>query len=146
MPVVQIARRHSALTTLLAVLLAASLWIAPGAQAREDAIRGVIADQIEAFRADDFARAFDHASDGIRRMFGTPERFGRMVREGYPMVYRPETLRFGALREAHGRLWQRVIVTDGDGRLHMLEYEMIEGENGWRINGVMRAPGQGAGA
>ena len=31
---------------------------------------------------------------------------------------------------------QRVLVTDGAGALTVLEYDMVEGEQGWRIDGV----------
>lgn len=131
---------------LAALLLAILLLAPPAAAADESAIQGVISSQIEAFRADDFDSAFGFASPTIRGMFGTSERFGRMVREGYPMVYRPETLRFGDLREARGRLWQRVIVTDADGRMHVLDYDMLRTDSGWRINGVVLVPARGAGA
>lgn len=120
---------------LVAVLLA---WPGPGARAQDAAaaIRGVISDQIAAFRADDFGAAFEFASPAIRTMFGDPESFGRMVRQGYPMVWRPERFRFSGLEDRDGRKVQGVLVTDQNGALHMLEYEMIPGEGGWRINGV----------
>ena len=54
----------------------------------------MISEQIDALRADDFATAFTFASPGIQRMFGSPARFGAMVREGYPMVRRPRDVRF----------------------------------------------------
>ena len=96
----------------------------------------MIADQIEAFEADDFETAFGFASPGIRAIFGTPSRFGQMVREGYPMVWRPGEVRFSDLAERGGRTVQRVLVTDAAGALYVLEYEMVEGEQGWRIDGV----------
>lgn len=68
------------------------------ASGREAAIRGVIGSQLDAFEADDVDRAFGFASNGIRGMFGTPERFGQMVREGYPMVWRPGEVRYLELR------------------------------------------------
>ena len=100
------------------------------------AIRQVISEQIEAFKADDFDTAFTFASPGIREMFGTPGRFGAMVREGYPMVWRPGEVRFSDLGERDGRTVQRVLVTDAAGALFVLEYEMVPGEQGWRIDGV----------
>lgn len=135
----------------LAALVLIATLVMPGAVRSADdptpnaPIRDVISGQIEALRLDDFATAFGFASPVIREMFGTEERFGRMVREGYPMVYRPEGLRFGELRERGGRLWQRVIVTDAAGRLHTLDYQMLETDAGWRINGVVliQAPGAG---
>jgi hypothetical protein len=127
--------RRMRVLVLVAVLLA---WPGPGARAQDAAaaIRGVISDQIAAFRADDFGAAFEFASPAIRTMFGDPESFGRMVRQGYPMVWRPERFRFSGLEDRDGRKVQGVLVTDQNGALHMLEYEMIPGEGGWRINGV----------
>lgn len=121
------------------------LW-AGMAVAQEAEIRGVIGDQITAFRADDFGAAFAHASPAIKGIFGTPERFGAMVRQGYPMVHRPDEVRYLGLRQEGGRQVQRVMIRDGQGRVHFLDYEMIEAEGGWQINGVRLLPPQGAGA
>ncbi|MCX7645859.1 MAG: DUF4864 domain-containing protein [Rhodobacteraceae bacterium] len=125
---------------------AAILALAGAALAQGDEIRGVIRSQIDAFLKDDFATAFTFASPGIQGIFVTPENFGAMVRNGYPMVWRPSEVDFGELREVAGRLWQRVIVRDAEGRIHVLDYQMVEGADGWRINGVqlLRAPDVGA--
>ena len=50
--------------------------------AQQDEIRGVISAQVEAFLANDFATAFSFASPSIKGLFGSPERFGQMVRQG----------------------------------------------------------------
>ncbi|NNE88926.1 MAG: DUF4864 domain-containing protein [Silicimonas sp.] len=109
-------------------------------------IEGTIASQIEAFRADDFAQAFTFASPNIRRMFGTSENFGMMVRQGYPMVWRPGQLQFLELRDEQGLLWQKVMVQDQEGVFFVLDYQMVETPDGWRINGVylVQAPQLGA--
>ncbi|MDH3264342.1 MAG: DUF4864 domain-containing protein [Paracoccaceae bacterium] len=133
--------------TLKALALAVALGLPAQAQeAPEAVIQGVIRSQIEAFLADDFATAFTFASPAIRGIFQTPETFGAMVRNGYPMVWRPEDVEFGELREIAGQLWQRVIVRDAEGRLHALDYQMVPGHDGWRINGVqlLQAPQVGA--
>lgn len=116
------------------------------AQGSDPAIAGTITRQIEAFRADDFATAFTFASPTIKRLFGSPENFGAMVRQGYPMVHRPDTVRMLELREVAGNLWQRVMITDAEGRTHFLDYQMIETPEGWQINAVhlLRQPGVGA--
>lgn len=119
---------------LLAVSLSAGL--ASGAFAQNAEIEANISAQIQAFKSDDFATAFTFASPNIQRLFGTPENFGTMVRRGYPMVWRPADVRFLELREINGSLWQKVMVVDGDGRVHILDYQMIRQENGWKINGV----------
>jgi len=124
------------------MLLALSLLNAAAAQeSRGPAIEGVIQSQIEAFLADDFATAFTYASPAIRGIFQTPESFGRMVRDGYPMVWRPSEVTFGELREFAGQLWQRVYVRDAEGRRHALDYQMIETSEGWQINGVQLLQG-----
>ncbi len=119
---------------LLALSLSAGL--ASGAFAQSAEIEANIAAQIQAFRADDFATAFTFASPNIQRLFGNPDNFGAMVRNGYPMVWRPSDVRFLELREVAGALWQKVMITDGDGAVHILDYQMIQQENGWKINGV----------
>ncbi|CUH49274.1 DUF4864 domain-containing protein [Ruegeria atlantica] len=119
---------------LLAVSLSAGL--ASGAFAQNAEIEANIAAQIQAFKADDFVTAFTFASPNIQNFFGTPENFGAMVRNGYPMVWRPAEVRFLELREVAGALWQKVMITDGNGQVHVLDYQMIQQENGWKINGV----------
>jgi hypothetical protein len=129
---------------LIGVLLV-GLAIGPGgprAQTADADIRAIISSQIEAFKADDFETAFSFASPTLRQMFGNPQRFGAMVQTGYPMVWRPAQVQFSRLETRGGRTVQSVIVTDGAGALHVLDYEMVAGDDGWRINGVMaRRPG-----
>jgi hypothetical protein len=129
------------LGTVAAVLLA-------GAAAAQDqaAITATIQSQIDAFLADDVETAFTFASPNIKRLFGSSERFGMMVQQGYPMVWRPGSVRYLELEEKSGGLYQKVLITDGNGVPHMLEYQMIETPEGWQINGVqiLRAPQVGA--
>ncbi|MEC3861939.1 DUF4864 domain-containing protein [Mesobacterium sp. TK19101] len=122
---------------IVLMLLARPVWAqdsaAPG-------IEATISNQMEAFLADDVDRAFTYASPGIRGFFRTPDRFGSMVREGYPMVWRPKSFTFGELREINGVLWQKVIVQDADGALHALDYRMIQTDGDWRIDAVQMLP------
>ncbi|MEM1006127.1 MAG: DUF4864 domain-containing protein, partial [Pseudomonadota bacterium] len=99
-------------------------------------IEANIAAQIQAFKTDDFVTAFTFASPNIQRLFRNPENFGAMVRNGYPMVWRPADVRFLELREVAGSLWQKVMITDSNGQVHILDYQMIQQDNGWKINGV----------
>ncbi len=124
------------LRILLAALTAVSLAGPARAQGEAEAIQGVISSQIEAFRADDFETAFSYASPTIRRLFGTSENFGAMVRNGYPMVWRPADVQFKDFTGSGNLFHQRVLVRDGQGVYHLLEYQMIPGAEGWKINGV----------
>ena len=113
---------------------------------REPGIEATIQSQIDAFLVDDFAKAFTFASPNIKSIFGSPDRFGQMVRQGYPMVWRPGEVRYLELREISGALWQKVMIRDQAGGIHLLDYQMINTGDGWQINGVqiLRAPDVGA--
>lgn len=109
-------------------------------------IEAVIRSQIEAFSASDVTRVFTFASPMIQRQFRDPGIFGHMVEKGYPMVWRATDLEFLKLNVVADQARQRVLLRDRDGVYHLLEYTMVELDDGWRINGVqtIRTAGQGA--
>lgn len=118
------------------------LGFAPLAHADNGAPAAVIDAQIEAFRANDLGTAFSFASPHIQRMFGTPERFGRMVKRSYPMVWRPAQVRYGQFRESGIQI---VYFTDDRGGVFEAHYDMIPTDDSWQINGVyVRTAGVGA--
>ena len=127
-------------------LVVAVLLAGQSAADTKDEVTAVIQSQIDAFLVDDFATAFTFASPGIKQMFGSSDRFGLMVRQGYPMVWRPADVQYLDLRTDGGMPVQKVLITDQAGQSHVLEYSMIATENGWQISGVriLRAPGVGA--
>ncbi|MEM6386508.1 MAG: DUF4864 domain-containing protein [Pseudomonadota bacterium] len=131
-------------------ILVSSLWLsvasAEEALPPNSGIEGTITAQIDAFLKDDFAEAFTYASPNIQGMFGSSERFGQMVRNGYPMVWRPGDVEYLELRDVAGNLWQKVMIRDQAGRTHVLDYQMIETADGWKINGVqlLKQPGVSA--
>lgn len=104
------------------------------------AIEDVIGRQLDAFNQRDVEMAWTYASPMIQGMFGNSANFGMMVQRGYPMVWTNSDVRYLELREIGGRLWQKVMVRDENGGLHILDYQMIETENGWQINGVSILP------
>lgn len=122
------------------------LLLALPVPALADPIQKVITDQIDAFLVDDFETAFSYASPTIKRLFGSPERFGQMVRDGYPMVHRPADVRMLDQSLVGPHVIQRVMMRDALGRVHLLAYAMVETPEGWQINGVqiLRAPEVGA--
>ncbi len=115
------------------------------AAAEQSAIRTVIGDQMAAFRRDDAAGAFGFAAPNIQDMFGTPESFMTMVRDGYQAVYRPTEVRFGELVRIDGRLTQLVHVVGPDGVPRLALYFMERQADGnWRISGCALAAEPGA--
>jgi hypothetical protein len=124
------------------------LWIAATAAFAQDAdaIEGVIGGQLQAFNDRNIAEAWQYASPNIKRLFGDEGNFGMMVQRGYPMVWDNTDVRFLELRDVSGFLWQKVMVRDASGGLHVLDYQMIETPDGWQINGVQLLPAPDVGA
>jgi hypothetical protein len=127
------------------VILMSGLGIG-GAQAQGADIKSTIDRQIEAFRADDFETAFGFASPNLQRLFGSPENFRSMVTRGYPMVWKPAEVRYLELADVNGSLWQKVLIKDRKGVVHVLGYRMLETDMGWKISGVQLFPSPGVGA
>lgn len=119
----------------LILTCAALLLLALPARA-DDAARQVISDQIAAFQQDDFETAFTYASPKIKQIFGGPERFGQMVQSGYPMVWRPADVQFLEAEQIGGVLRQGVLIRDNAGVFYELDYDMVAGQDGWKIDGV----------
>ncbi len=116
-----------------------------GAEAAE--LRATIEGQLQAFLAGDVATAWGYASPGIQGLFGSAQNFGRMVEQGYPMVWAPSEWRFGTLAPeatpGGPRLRQSVILRDASGALWVADYLMMRTPEGWRIDGVsLRRPEQ----
>ena len=122
--------------------LAAPLHAQDVSAADRSAIRDVIQSQGAAFRRDDGASAFGYASPTIQGMFGTPEIFMDMVRQGYQPVYRPRVFDFREIVTLHGEITQKVHVVGPDGRPVTAYYPMTRLPDGsWRINGCfLQAP------
>lgn len=121
---------------ILSLIAMLTFGLGTSATAQDDPIQGVISDQIAAFKVDDFATAFTYASPMIQGVFQTPDRFGLMVQRGFPMVWRPQTVRFTGQRQADGYVYQQVLFQDAAGQFHTFEYQMVQTQAGWKINGV----------
>ena len=125
------------LTALLAMPVTALAKDAPVTAAEARAVRSVIENQLDAFSKDDAVRAFSFAAAPIRRMFETPERFAAMVRQAYPVVYRPASVTFLKPERIDGATVQAVQMTDCDGAPWLALYRMTRAaDQSWRIGGV----------
>jgi hypothetical protein len=126
----------------LVLALALSAGFLPPAAAEvgdadRDAIQSIIDSQIDAFRRDDGAAAYDFASPMIQTLFPNPEAFMQMVQTGYMPVYRPQSFTFGPLLDTPRGPVQRVFITGPDGASYVAEYALQQQPDGtWKINGV----------
>jgi hypothetical protein len=104
-------------------------------------IQLVIGEQLKALKDGDGNKAMTYSVPGIRQQFRTPERFLRMVREGY-----------GALLDARYSTFLKGAVVDGitiqplqlvlpDNSVVVALYRMEKQKDGvWRIAGCVIAP------
>ncbi len=123
------------------------LTITGPARAQDSAaIQSTITSQLQAFNDRDIDKAWSYASPTIQSMFRTPENFGTMVRNGYPMVWTNADPKFLDLREVDGSLWQKLLIRDTGGALWVLDYKMIQTEAGWQIDAVSIIPAPDVGA
>jgi len=126
------------------IIMALGLWVIwfSAAWPDETKIQTTIQSQIEAFQSDDFIAAFEYASPNIQTIFKSSERFGLMVRRGYPMVYRPADIKFLELQTIEDEFWQKVQIQDQQGRFHVMAYRMLNIGGKWLINGVQLLPSE----
>lgn len=110
-------------------------------------MQGVISSQIEAFKRDDGATAFGFAGGPIQQMFQTPDNFLAMVRRGYPPVYRPKTVVFGAAIDGAAGPEQEVLISDENGVDWVAHYTLERQPDGsWRIVGCRLVKSEGGSA
>lgn len=105
-----------------------------------DTAQDVIGQQLKAFNDRDVPKAFAFASPMIKGIFGNARNFGDMVSRGYPMVWDNSDVRFLTSREEAGSVFEKVLVRDAQGNLHVLEYKMIPVDDSWQIDGVQLIP------
>lgn len=103
---------------------------------RAAGIQATIEAQISDFQRSDITAAFEHATPSIQGKFGNAETFGRMVRQVYPMVWRPARWEMRQIVETDFGPVQVVLFEDQSGRLHEAGYLMEQIDGTWRIDGV----------
>lgn len=100
------------------------------------AIRQTVQSQLDAFANDDAERAFALASRSIRRRFGSAQQFIALVRNDYPVVYRPASVEFYEADQIAGKVYLPVQLSDRLGQYWLAMYEVQRQPDGsWLING-----------
>lgn len=101
-----------------------------------DAARTVIQSQLDAFGEESVTSAYQFAAPNVQRIFPSPEIFGRMVRNGYPMVWNPSETDFLDAIPRGDMIVQRLRIIDQAGIPYIAEYMMVQIDGEWRIAGV----------
>ncbi len=128
------------LLVILALGLGAPAVAAPGTVTpRERAVRGLIDEQIAAFRARDAQAAWRLVDPDLQQKFGTADRFLHVVEAGYAPVFSPRSYRYGELiridEATHGQ-WLDVVGDDGT-RVKALYLMEQQADGSWRTSGCL---------
>ena len=100
-------------------------------------VRDTISSQIEAFKENNIAKAYTFAAPNIQAQFPTPEVFGLMVKNGYPIIWRPKSFKFTKFQDLGNRSIQRVLFQSYDGSLETYDYILEKYDDLWKIAGVL---------
>ena len=100
-------------------------------------VRITISSQIEAFKENNIAKAYTFAAPNIQAQFPTPEVFGMMVKNGYPVIWRPKSFQFTKFQDLGNKFIQRVLFQSYDGGLETYDYILEKYADRWKIAGVL---------
>ena len=138
--------RWLAMTAWALALLAsvAPAHAAPFTAADEKSVHAVVEGQLGAFERDDASKAFAYAAPNVREAVGTAANFMAMVRNSYPVVYRPASVGFLKPEGRNDLAIQRVQMTDASGDSWLAIYSLERQKNkSWRITGCVVVENKG---
>ena len=124
------------LLLLFIVHLKAAVFADEGGTVME-AVRYTISSQIDAFKDNDVKKAYTFAAPNIQAQFPSPDIFGLMVRNGYPIIWKPKSFKFTEFKDLGNRCIQRVLFQSYHGSLEYYDYILEKNDNAWKIAGVL---------
>ena len=100
-------------------------------------VRNTISSQIEAFKENNIKKAYEFAAPNIQAQFPNPDVFGLMVRNGYPVIWRPKSFKFTKFQDLGNKSIQRVLFESYNGSLETYDYILEKYDDLWKIAGVL---------
>ena len=102
----------------------------------EKAVQTVVQSQLAAFAKDDADKAFSYAAPELRKTIGSSAAFMAMVKNSYPVVYRPASVAFLKAEGSGDGVVQRVQMLDASGTSYLAVYSLQrQKDKTWRISG-----------
>ena len=102
----------------------------------EKAVQAVVQSQLAAFSKDDADKAFSYAAPELRKTIGSSSAFMAMVKNSYPVVYRPASVAFLKPEGSGDDVIQRVQMLDASGTSWLAVYSLQrQKDKTWRISG-----------
>ena len=121
---------------LFVVHLKAAVFADEGGTVME-AVRYTISSQIDAFKDNDVKKAYTFAAPNIQAQFPSPDIFGLMVRNGYPIIWKPKSYKFTTFKDLGNRCIQRVLFQSYNGSLESYDYILEKNGSVWKIAAVL---------
>ena len=128
------------------VFLFGSLNVLASEQTYKDAeqiVKKVISSQLMAFKEKNIEKAYSFAAPNIQRQFFNAENFGLMVKNGYPVIWKPKSYQFVKFSSNGTRSIQRVLFRSSTDALLTYDYLLEKFSNEWRIAGVIQVNTEG---
>ena len=100
-------------------------------------VQDTISSQIDAFKQNDIKKAYNFAAPNIQAQFPNPDVFGLMVRNGYPVIWRPKSFKFTKFQDLGNKSIQRVLFQSYNGSLETYDYILEKYDDLWKIVGVL---------
>ena len=120
----------------LIILLRAVVFADEGRSVMEE-VHYTISSQIDAFKKNDVNEAYTFAAPNIQAQFPNPDTFGLMVRNGYPIIWKPKSFKFVKFKDLGDKCIQRVLFQSYKGSFETYDYILEKNNNLWRIAGVL---------
>lgn len=111
------------------------LRLRPSVAETKSELTQTVQGQLDAFRANDYAKAFGFAAKGIQADF-TLKNFEEMVKRNYAVIAEWKSVRFGVALN-NGSQGQLPVFIQGDGKLETeFQYTFQKEDGTWKIIGV----------
>ena len=132
--------KRAFLFALPAIFLALQTWMPVHAGALstkvEKAVQTVVQNQLAAFAKDDADKAFSYAAPELHKTIGSSAAFIAMVKNSYPVVYRPASVAFLKAEGSGDDVVQKVQMLDASGTSYLAVYSLQrQKDKTWRISG-----------
>jgi len=108
----------------------------PTSKAERAAVIKTISAQLKAFNQENWKEAVKYQSDTLKGNFPTPEAFGAMIKQVYPVFVQPKKVEFGSAVSASGHVQIQVRLTGEDDSVTRAIYMMAKEKGNYRIEGV----------
>ena len=109
----------------------------------EEIVKKVISSQLRAFKEKNVEKAYSFAAPNIKKQFFNAKNFGLMVKNGYPVIWRPKNYQFVKFSSNGTRSIQRVLFRSTNDALLTYDYLLEKFSNEWRIAGVIQVNTEG---